>query len=98
MHDTVRPRKTEAIPSSHPPQATEPLALLFVAVANVALAFGPWFVRVADTGPVASAFWRITLAAPLMLVMSFAIGARSQRLRQWLWVSSRCRLAIRSRL
>ena len=24
--------------------------------ANIALAFGPWFVRLADTGPVASGF------------------------------------------
>lgn len=35
-------------------------------VANVALAFGPWFVRLADTGPVAAAFWRMALALPLI--------------------------------
>jgi drug/metabolite transporter (DMT)-like permease len=87
MHEAVPQRKTEAASRSIPPQATEPLALLCVAVANVALAFGPWFVRVADTGPVASAFWRITLAAPLICVMALASGARPQRLGAGLWIT-----------
>lgn len=47
-----------------------------VALANIALAFGPWFVRLADVGPVAAAFWRITLAAPLITVLAFASGGR----------------------
>lgn len=33
---------------------------------NVALALGPWLVRLADTGPVASAFWRLFLPIPLI--------------------------------
>lgn len=32
---------------------------------SAALAFGPWMVRLADVAPVASAFWRLALAAPL---------------------------------
>jgi drug/metabolite transporter (DMT)-like permease len=32
---------------------------------NVALALGPWFVRLADTGPVAAGFWRMLLPLPL---------------------------------
>ena len=43
-------------------------AIAAVIAANVALAFGPWFVRLADTGPVAAAFWRIALALPVLLV------------------------------
>ena len=43
-------------------EASSLLPLLAVVVANVALAFGPWFVRLADTGPVAAAFWRMALA------------------------------------
>ena len=39
---------------------------------NVALAFGPWFVRLADVGPVAAGFWRIALAAPLLFALAFA--------------------------
>lgn len=62
------------------------LPFLAVVVANVALAFGPWFVRLADTGPVASAFWRITLAAPLLVLMALGSGARPVRLRPMLWI------------
>lgn len=32
---------------------------------NVALALGPWLVRLADTGPVAAGFWRMLLPLPL---------------------------------
>ena len=39
-------------------------------VANVALALGPWFVRLADTGPVAAGFWRLTLALPVIFALS----------------------------
>lgn len=45
-------------------------AIVAVIVANIALAFGPWFVRMADTGPVAAGFWRIALALPVLLVMA----------------------------
>lgn len=63
---------------SHASAATRPPASAFAAVviANVALAFGPWFVRLADVGPVAAAFWRITLAAPLIVAMAAATGGR----------------------
>jgi len=56
----------------------EPTAFAIVAVvlANVALAFGPWFVRLADVGPVSSAFWRIALAAPLLTGAALATGWR----------------------
>lgn len=60
-------------------------AFAAVAAANVLLAFGPWFVRVADTGPVASGFWRITLAAPLLCALAVAGGARPTRLSAGLW-------------
>ena len=71
MHDTLYKRitVTPAIPDST-------VALLAVIVANAALAFGPWFVRVSDTGPVASAFWRITLAAPMLVAAASARGWR----------------------
>lgn len=64
-------------------------ALPFAALvcANVLLAFGPWFVRLADTGPVASAFWRITLAAPVLVALAWGSGARPVRLAPALWVA-----------
>ncbi|WP_374295339.1 DMT family transporter [Sphingomonas sp.] len=58
-----------------------PAAFAAVILANVALAFGPWFVRMADTGPVAAAFWRITLAAPVLVAAALVAGGgvRGQR-------------------
>jgi drug/metabolite transporter (DMT)-like permease len=41
---------------------------------NVALAMGPWFVRLADTGPVAAGFWRVTLALPVLALLAKANG------------------------
>ncbi|MBV7265023.1 DMT family transporter [Erythrobacter ani] len=37
---------------------------------NVALALGPWLVRLADTGPVSAAFWRLFLALPFLIVFA----------------------------
>ena len=45
-------------------------AFLCLLTGGCAIAFAPIFVRLSDTGPVASAFWRAALAAPLL----------------WLWV------------
>jgi drug/metabolite transporter (DMT)-like permease len=71
MHEARHKRitVTAAIPASS-------AALLAVIFANAALAFGPWFVRLSDTGPVASAFWRITLAAPVLVAAALASGSR----------------------
>lgn len=43
---------------------------------NVALAIGPWFVRVADTGPVAAGFWRLFLALPFLALLARMQGER----------------------
>jgi hypothetical protein len=55
-----------------------PLAWLLLALlaGNVALGIGPWFVRLADTGPVAAAFWRLLLALPVLFVLARANGQR----------------------
>lgn len=70
MHQATPTRKAIAAPSRS--------ALAFAALigGNVALAFGPWFVRMADVGPVAAGFWRISLAAPLLLLLARATGSR----------------------
>ncbi len=52
---------------------------------NVALAFGPWLVRLADTGPVASAFWRLALAAPVLLAAAVLLGQRPVAQARGLW-------------
>lgn len=74
---------------AHVPSATaaRPATLAFAAMigGNIALAFGPWFVRMADTGPVASAFWRIALAAPILVVIACATGWRPGQVPRAIW-------------
>ena len=38
---------------------------------NVALALGPWLVRLADTGPVSAGFWRLLLPIPLLALLAW---------------------------
>jgi drug/metabolite transporter (DMT)-like permease len=56
-----------------------PAHLAALLVANVALALGPWFVRLADTGPVAAGFWRLTLALPVIFALSLREPAERRR-------------------
>lgn len=46
------------------------LLLAALLAGNVALAFGPLLVRLADTGPVSAGFWRLFLALPFMLLFA----------------------------
>lgn len=88
MHRPDPTRKTVPAPTV-PVAATDTApALGFVALilANIALAFGPWFVRLADVGPVAAGFWRITLAIPFLAALSLAGGARPVRMPGGLWL------------
>lgn len=41
---------------------------------NFALALGPWFVRLADSGPVSAGFWRLFLPLPVLAML--ALGQR----------------------
>ena len=75
MHQVSTARKPIA------PQSGNGRAFAAVVVANVALAFGPLFVRLADTGPVAAAFWRMTLALPLIAGLAVATRPRGTRTR-----------------
>jgi drug/metabolite transporter (DMT)-like permease len=45
------------------------VAFICLLAGGCAIAFAPIFVRLSDTGPVASAFWRCALAAPLLWPM-----------------------------
>jgi drug/metabolite transporter (DMT)-like permease len=47
---------------------------------NLCLAFGPWFVRMADVGPVSAAFWRISLAVPFLFLIARAVGDPPRKL------------------
>lgn len=50
------------------------LAFAALLLGNAALAFGPWLVRLADTGPVAAGFWRLALAVPLLALLARGVG------------------------
>ncbi|ODP38985.1 DMT family transporter [Sphingomonas turrisvirgatae] len=71
MHEHAPPKKTAHRQSSVGPRST---ALPFAALiaGNVALAFGPWFVRAADVGPVAAGFWRLALGVPFLFAIVVA--------------------------
>ena len=45
-----------------------------VLLGSSALAFGPWFVRLADVGPIAAGFWRVFLALPFLWVIARISG------------------------
>lgn len=53
--------------------AFQPDARHFAALigGNVALALGPWFVRLSDTGPVAAGFWRMLLPLPVIAMLAW---------------------------
>jgi len=73
MHEAAPTRKTLSAQTRSAHDAIWPLIACLMG--NITLAFGPWFVRMADVGPVASGFWRTALAAPLLVALSFA-GSR----------------------
>ena len=60
------------MPADQPQRLAVPALLL----GNVALAFGPWLVRLADVGPVAVGFWRVTIALPFLFAFAHASGQR----------------------
>lgn len=77
----------ERITSAPDTRTAAPGLIAFAAlvVANVALAFGPWFVRATEVGPVAAGFWRLTLAVPFLVALAVQQGARPRRLGWKLW-------------
>jgi drug/metabolite transporter (DMT)-like permease len=65
MPDPASP--SDASPSDASPRAAR-LALGALVLGAAAIAFAPIFVRLSDVGPVAIGFWRVTLAAPALLL------------------------------
>lgn len=52
------------------------LLLTALLVGNAALALGPWFVRLADSGAVSAGFWRLALAVPFLALLARGTGER----------------------
>ncbi|HVI98107.1 MAG TPA: DMT family transporter [Sphingomonas sp.] len=79
MHHATHSRKTSDRPSALP--------IVALIGANAALAFGPWFVRMADVGPVAAGFWRLSLAVPLLFAGAVAGGWRPRGMGRRAWIA-----------
>lgn len=56
-------------PATHADPRTVRLALAFLFLATIAVAISGTLVRISETGPTATAFWRMTLAIPAMWLM-----------------------------
>ena len=55
---------------------------------NAALAFGPWFVRLADAGPVSAGFWRLALPIPLIALLAWRERGAAPLDRRLLWLAA----------
>jgi len=81
MHDSSP--SSEAVPApSH-----KRLAFMAAIAGPILLAFGPWMVRLADVGPIAAGFWRLALAAPLLLLaLRWNAAASPVRVPASIWI------------
>jgi drug/metabolite transporter (DMT)-like permease len=68
---------------SSPAPATASTARAYAAMvaANIALAFGPWLVRLADVSSLSSAFWRLALGAPMLFALTMLVRQPIPRLK-----------------
>jgi hypothetical protein len=57
-------------------QSPSVLAFAALLAGNIAIAFGPLLVRFADSGPIATGFWRLALATPFLLFLGYRFGFR----------------------
>jgi drug/metabolite transporter (DMT)-like permease len=62
-------------------------AFLCLLAGGCCIAFAPILVRLSDTGPVASAFWRTALAAPLLWAFALRGGAREREAEKAHWIA-----------
>ena len=77
---------------SSAPRDSVGLAVPALIIANIALAIGPWLVRIArvdgHVGPIGSGFWRLTLALPILLIaMRRESGVRPVNMRTLLFAA-----------
>lgn len=77
----------ESAPSRKAAPAHSATALPFIALllGNLALAFGPWFVRAADVGPVGAGFWRLALGVPFLFAIILVARGKPTHGTRGLW-------------
>lgn len=59
-----------------PTSPNRKLAFAALVAGNVTIAFGPLLVRLSDTGPIATGFWRMALAIPFLVFAGYRAGFR----------------------
>lgn len=78
MVDASAPADKQIFP--HAKRGSRGLAFAALVLGNTAIAFGPLLVRLADTGPIATGFWRLALAAPFLAFIGWRAGFRPAQL------------------
>ena len=69
-------------------QSPSLLAFAALLAGNIAIAFGPLLVRYADSGPIATGFWRLALATPFLFFVGYRFGFRFSAVsRPTYWVA-----------
>lgn len=64
------------------------LAFAALLAGNIAIAFGPLLVRFADSGPIATGFWRLALATPFLFFVGYRFGFRLSALgKSTIWLA-----------
>ena len=64
------------------------LAFAALLAGNIAIAFGPLLVRFADSGPIATGFWRLALATPFLFLVGCRFGFRFSALgKSTIWLA-----------
>ncbi len=64
------------------------LAFAALLAGNIAIAFGPLLVRFADSGPIATGFWRLALATPFLFLVGYRFGFRFSALgKSTIWLA-----------
>lgn len=58
-------------------------ALCALLAGALLIALAPIFVRISETGPTATGFWRLALAAPILIAWDGVLRARSASPRRW---------------
>jgi drug/metabolite transporter (DMT)-like permease len=68
------------------------LALLYLVIGAVAIGFAPIFVRISQVGPIATGFWRVAIAFPILTLLSIGQGythpddRQAPTLKDYLWL------------
>lgn len=68
------------------------LALLYLIIGAVAIGFAPIFVRLSEVGPIATGFWRVAIAFPILTLLSLGQGytrpdeSKAPSLKDYLWL------------